>query len=94
MQIKPLMQEITAMPAPLLSRPSVLSSDHNKMGRFIIHHTLIKEDMLFSTLLEDVLNSHYGLLCSSDDEIQSANHFVQIEDSQLINIHTVHKYII
>jgi hypothetical protein len=92
-QIELSSQEIPAMPAPLLSRPPTLPSDHNEVGRTVMHQTPIGQDMLFSTSLEDVLNSRCGLLCSSEDEIRSATDFVQVEDSQLVDTHTVRKYI-
>ncbi|KIK33813.1 hypothetical protein CY34DRAFT_18146 [Suillus luteus UH-Slu-Lm8-n1] len=87
------LQEILATPAPLLHRPPALPSDHNEVGRTVVHLTLIGEDVMLPTSLEDVLNSRCGLLCSSEDEIRSAADFVKIEDSQIVDTHTVCKYI-
>lgn len=86
-------QEILATPAPLLNRPPALPSDHNEVGRTVVHQSTIGQDVLFSTSLEDVLSSRCGLVCCSEDEIRSASDFVQVEDSQLVDTHTVRKYI-
>ncbi|KAG1875686.1 hypothetical protein F4604DRAFT_1680587 [Suillus subluteus] len=63
------LQEILAMPAPLLSNPPTLPSNHNKLGRIVVHQTTTGQDMLYSTYLEDILYSHCRLLCSTQDEI-------------------------
>ncbi|KAG2126018.1 hypothetical protein DEU56DRAFT_758992 [Suillus clintonianus] len=80
------LQEIPAMPAPLLTPPTL-----PEVGRSVMHQNAIGQDVLFSTSLEDVLNNHCGLL-SMEDEIWSASDFIQVEESQLVDMHTVLKF--
>ncbi|KAG2063590.1 hypothetical protein BDR04DRAFT_1163525 [Suillus decipiens] len=87
------LQEDLAMPAPLLSNPPTLPSDHNKLGRVVVHQTTTGPDMLFSTYLEDILYSCCRLLCSTQGKIQSASDFVHIEDPQIVDTYTIRKYI-
>ncbi|KAG1853413.1 hypothetical protein F4604DRAFT_1933307 [Suillus subluteus] len=86
-------QELDTTPTPQLNNPPTLSSDHNELGRTVVHQTPIGQDMLFGTSLEDVLYSHYGLLCSTQSEIQSATDFIHVEESQIVDAYAVRKYI-
>jgi hypothetical protein len=86
-------EELDTTPAPRLNNPPTLSSNHNELGRTVVHPTPIRQDILFGTSLEDVLYSRYGLLCSTQSEIESASDFIHIEESQIVDIYTIRKYI-
>ncbi|KAG1839809.1 hypothetical protein DFJ58DRAFT_733149 [Suillus subalutaceus] len=86
-------QELDTTPTPQVNNPPTLSSDHNELGRTVVHQTPIGQDMLFGSSLEDVLYSRYGLLCSTQSEIQSAIDFIHVEESQIIDAYTICKYI-
>ncbi|KAG2124392.1 uncharacterized protein EDB93DRAFT_1110660, partial [Suillus bovinus] len=85
--------EVDPTPVPLLREPPTLPSDHNEVGRSIVHKSVIGQDILLGTSLEEVLFSRYGLICHTQSEIQSASDFLNIQESQIVDTYTVRKYI-
>ncbi|KAG1899900.1 uncharacterized protein F5891DRAFT_1189381 [Suillus fuscotomentosus] len=53
---------------PQLNSPPILPHNHNEIGRTIVYHGCIREDILFASSLEDVLHSRYGLLCCNQHQ--------------------------
>ncbi|KAG2357520.1 hypothetical protein BDR07DRAFT_1490605 [Suillus spraguei] len=86
-------ETMAPIPAPAINKPPILPSDHNDIGRNILYSGDIREDILFSDSLENVLFGRYGLVCHAQSEIQSQVDFTTIEEPQMIDTYTVRKYL-
>jgi hypothetical protein len=84
---------VVAVPRPEITKPMILPPHHNEIGRSIVHHGDIEEDILFASSLEDVLSSRYGLTYRTQLEIQSASDFTTIEDARIVELSVVRKYL-
>jgi hypothetical protein len=86
-------EAVNPLPTPAINRPPILPSDHNDIGRHILYGEDIREDILFSDSLENVLFGRYGLVCHPQSEIQSQGDFTTIEEPQMIDTYAVRKYL-
>jgi hypothetical protein len=86
-------ETVTPIPAPTIKKPPILPFNHNDIGRNILYSGDVREDILFSDSLENVLFCRYGLVCHAQSEIQSQDDFTTMEEPRMIDTYTVRKYL-